>query len=126
MKKISYVLLLLIIFVSGCRQDIPQPDVLNAEASDKKQYNITMKHFVQGKDVLIECIAPDFSFSGKNKKGKQGKFLVYVDEQLYGEYETAAFVVKNLDKGAHHVKVELVNPSLQSYGWSRDFVVSIP
>ncbi|MDQ0177689.1 membrane lipoprotein lipid attachment site-containing protein [Bacillus chungangensis] len=126
MKKMLC-LLFIVFLLSGCKQDFPKPEasVPNVQAADQNNSDdMIVRHFVQGKDILVECFVPGISFSGN--KQKQGKMIVYLNGNLYAEYETAAFIIKNLEKGTHHVKIDIVSPENQQYGISKEFSVIIP
>lgn len=131
MRGLIYLALFLII-MSGCKQNIPKPETFNVEASENsktnqmdKSKNASIRHIVHGKDIFVECFVPNVSFSGANKKIERGKIIVYVDGQLKGEYYTAAFVMKNLSKGVHHVKIDVVKLNNKSHGLTKDFYVTI-
>ncbi|MEB6550627.1 hypothetical protein MXL46_16280 [Heyndrickxia sporothermodurans] len=125
-------LTLFLIIMSGCKQNIPKPETFNVEASESKKAaqsdktkDASIRHIVHGKDIFIECFVPNISFSGANKAIERGKIVVYVDGQLKGEFHTAAFVMKNLSKGVHHVKIDVVKLNNKSHGLSKEFYVTI-
>jgi hypothetical protein len=130
MKK--YLLLLFIICLAGCKEDMPEPESfgteLEAEAAslssqDKKE--VTVRHIVQGSHVYVECIAPGITFTS-GKPGKKGKIVVSVDGKRFDEYNTAAFVIKGLNKGIHHVKLDIVAKDNTSLGLQKQFYITIP
>ncbi|MGM0844474.1 MAG: hypothetical protein ACQEUT_05815 [Bacillota bacterium] len=128
-----WILLLVILCLAGCKEDLPEPETFGlereAEAATFKSQdkeNVTVRHIVQASQVYVECIAPGVTFSS-GKKGKKGKIVVSVDGKRYDEYHTAAFVIKGLEKGIHHVKVEIVaKESQQSWGLQKQFYITIP
>jgi hypothetical protein len=120
---------LLLLILSGCKQDIPKPKTINVHASEKSyishvKQEATIRHFVRGNNLFVECFVPNVSFSGLNK-GELGKIVVYVDGKLKGEYHTAAFIMKDLSSGIHYVKVDIVRPNNKSFGLSKKFYVTI-
>ncbi|MGF2615525.1 hypothetical protein FZC84_14780 [Rossellomorea vietnamensis] len=131
MKK--WILLLVIICLAGCREDMPEPESFGMEheaeaamLNAQKKTDITVKHIVQGSQVYVECIVPGVTFS-TGKKGKKGKIVVSVDGKRHDEYHTAAFVIKGLTKGIHHVKLDIVEKkSRQSLGLQKQFYITIP
>ncbi|MBU5210939.1 MULTISPECIES: hypothetical protein [Heyndrickxia] len=130
MRGLICLILLFLIVLSGCRQTIPKPESYNAEASENDKVvqsnpRTTIKHVIQGSDLFVECMVPSISFSGMNKNVERGKIKVYVDGALHGEYYTAAFVMKGLSKGVHHIKIEVVKLNNKSHGLSKEFYVTI-
>ncbi|MGD6803552.1 hypothetical protein ACQCVK_00190 [Rossellomorea vietnamensis] len=131
MKK--WIFLMAIICLAGCREDIPEPESFGmeheAEAATLNSWDnkeVTVRHIVQGSQVYVECIVPGVTFS-TGKKGKKGKIVVSVDGKRYDEYHTAAFVIKGLNKGIHHVKVDIVGKNnQQSLGFQKQFYITIP
>ncbi|MGE8204206.1 hypothetical protein ACQKP0_06535 [Heyndrickxia sp. NPDC080065] len=121
---------LFLIIMSGCRQNIPKPESFNVKASENTNFaqeirNATIRHIVHGPNVFVECMVPNVSFSGTNKKVERGKIIAYVDGKQQGEYYTAAFVMKGLSKGVHHIKIEVLKLNNKTHGLSKDFYVSI-
>ncbi|GIN83829.1 hypothetical protein J6TS2_02150 [Heyndrickxia sporothermodurans] len=121
---------LLLMLLTGCKQNIPKPETFNVKASEQKNISqinqhATIRHIVQGPNVFVECMVPSITFSGLNKNAKRGKIKVYVDGRLHAEYYTAAFVMKGFTKGVHHIKIDVVQMNNKSYGLSKDFYVTI-
>lgn len=128
MKSIHAFILVLIV-LTGCRQHIPEPETSAAEltkesfAADEKSF--TVRHFVQGRAVLVECFVPGITFAAGGQGQKHGKILVYADGRLFGEFETAAFILKGLEKGSHRIKVEIVTVQNRKTGFSKEFEATI-
>lgn len=115
-----------LIIVTGCDNKIPEPETIVAEASEvQKDHSLfSLRHIIQDNDVKIECIVPTVSF---NKMDDQAaKIRLYIDNRFYNEYDTAAFVVKNVQSGSHNFRIEVVSLDNQSLGLSRNFLVIIP
>jgi hypothetical protein len=130
MKK--YILLFLIIGLAGCQEDMPEPESFGTEpeakaasVSTEGKTKITVRHIVQGSQVYVECIAPGVTFTA-GKTGRKGKIIVSVDGKRFDEYHTAAFVMKGLDKGIHHVKVDIVSKDNTTLGLQKQFYITIP
>ena len=128
MKKMIVIVLSLII-LSGCRQNIPKPETINVKASEgnivsQEKKEATIRHFVRGNDLFVECFVPYVSFSGL-KKGQPAKIKVYVDGEFRGDYNTAAFILKDLNSGIHYVKIDIVKPNNKSLGLSKKFYITI-
>ncbi|WP_335870487.1 membrane lipoprotein lipid attachment site-containing protein [Bacillus sp. 2205SS5-2] len=111
MKKIFFIFILLVL--TGCQQRVPEPEsvaaqtVINRNVQNDRA-NFQVSHIVQQNNVYIECRLKNISFSGQ--KGKQaGKIIVNVNGKRTGEYRTAAFVVKNLPKGNHFLKLNVLS-----------------
>ncbi|WP_409253587.1 hypothetical protein V1502_06685 [Bacillus sp. SCS-153A] len=128
----KYTLLLFILCLAGCREDMPEPESLGFEteveaatigAHDKTE--LTVRHIVQGSQVYVECIAPGITFTS-GKSGQKGKIVVSVDGKRFSEYHTAAFVIKGLTKGIHHVKLDIIAKDNSSLGLQKQFYITIP
>ncbi|WP_017753602.1 hypothetical protein [Calidifontibacillus oryziterrae] len=96
------------------------------------QYNknlMSVKEFVKGNDVFVECVISDFTFSKRDgtKKNKQGYgFLqLYLNGKKIDNIYTAAFIIKGLPIGKHQIKLELVNNDGTPYGIEHNFEVEI-
>ncbi|MBD8007017.1 hypothetical protein [Bacillus norwichensis] len=127
MKKMILYTLAALIF-SGCAQKLPDPEAEKAKAMEtevKASKQITVRHNVQGNSIYIECFIPGISFSPSNAGGQLGKALLYVDGQLYNEYDTAAFVVKDLSSGVHTFTIEIVDKDNKSLGISQKFKANV-
>ncbi|MBS4193869.1 carbohydrate-binding protein [Lederbergia citri] len=124
MKKMM-VCLFLFVLLTGCRNKLPEPESMIAEASDQinRPEIMNIRHIVEGRNIKIECIVTGVSFVSSDKSN--GKILLYVDGKQYGEYTTPAFIVKNLEPGTHRLKIEVVNHNRLSYGINRQFLVTI-
>ncbi|RDI47580.1 hypothetical protein [Falsibacillus pallidus] len=115
-----------LLILGGCQQPKPpQGKLFNLEesmasASGNKEI-MTEKHLVQGQDLMVECIIPSIRLSGENP----AKIAVYIDGRLDGNYETAAFIVRGLSKGVHHIKLDLIKSNHKRYGITKEFYVTI-
>ena len=131
MKKIIFLSVCLLILLSGCKEKMPEPESFaftkKAEAANHESKDLSIKHMVQGNQVYIECIVPNVTFTSTSKKGaEKGKIVVRSNTgNLYKEYHTAAFVVKNLPKGVHLLNVEIVGKNNKSLGMKKQFYVTI-
>jgi hypothetical protein len=99
-----------------------------ALAEDGKKRTLAVKHYVRGKDVLIECVVDRFSFvKGKKiKKDGEGHIDVYLNGQKVKEVSTAAFIVKGLPSGKHSIRLEFVHNDSSKYDLFHEFEVNIP
>jgi len=86
-----------------------------------------VKHVQKKDNVLVECIVSGVSFrESDSSKQAVGKILISVDGKKWSEADSAAFIIKGLLPGKHHVKLEVVDLQNKPYGLSKDFVVNIP
>jgi hypothetical protein len=109
----------------GCKQDFPEPESVSAaHIQHTQQKKLQVRHIVQGNNVFVECVVQGVSFASEKGK-KNGKIIVYLDGKRFGEYHTAAFVMKGVKKGVHLVKIDIVSPHNESYHLSRNFYVTI-
>ncbi|MDQ0272395.1 hypothetical protein [Cytobacillus purgationiresistens] len=138
-RSVVYLLSLHMLLV-GCNKDIPEPET-KSKVTPGNEINVIdpisaitvtakgaqdffVKHRVDGKDLLIECIVDGVSFrdhAGKNK----AKFIVYVDGIKKEEISSAAFKIKDLSSGRHHIKLEIVKDDPSTYFLTKEFIVVI-
>lgn len=116
---------IIFILITGCGQKIPEPESFTAEASElgKKDSDIQVQHFVEGNRVKVECFVPEVSFNKADRNS--AKINVYIDGEFHDEYDTAAFVIKNLEAGSHKMKIEVVGLNEQTFQLSKSFEVTI-
>lgn len=127
MKKIAAYIFILFM-LTGCGHELPNPQMIIAKASERNgmaSKDMNIHYVVQGNKILVECIIPAISFSGKDQGLQNGKIDVYVNGHLHSQFETAAFIVRDLKKGNHSIKVDVVNMDNQSLGMSEQFSVTI-
>ncbi|MBM7586707.1 hypothetical protein JOC86_003259 [Bacillus pakistanensis] len=129
MKKLCIIVVLFLL--AGCRDDLPEPETIQetpaietASSVAKKKTDMTVRHVVQGNQVYVECIVPDITFTNNNS-AKKGKIVVSLDGKRFSEYNTAAFIMKGIPKGVHHLKVEIVKLNNEPLGMSKQFYVTI-
>lgn len=137
--KAKYIVSLIfsILFLQGCQKDVPEPEVkvqvipmstIHAENDlpvimEQKKEAFDVSHHVRGNSVFVECMISDISFRENSKK--QGKLILYIDGNKKEEIKSAAFIIKGLTKGSHHVKLEVVNDKNEPYNLTKEFTVSI-
>ncbi|MEC1640832.1 hypothetical protein P9E76_09700 [Schinkia azotoformans] len=90
---------------------------------------MSVKHQVKGKDIYVECVISNFTFSKKDhKKINQNGFgymQLYLNNQKIDNIYTAAFIVKGLPAGKHQIKLELVHNDGTPYNIQKEFDVTI-
>ncbi len=121
--------MILFILLTGCKQDMPEPESLfqkKAQAASVVKEKMVIRHLVQGKQMYVECVVPNVTFTEKKNGSKKGKVIVTIDGKRFKEYYTAAFVVKNLKQGVHHVKIDIVGRDNENLGLKKQFYVTIP
>ncbi|GIN19058.1 MAG TPA: hypothetical protein DEO65_10680 [Bacillus bacterium] len=127
LRKLMIYILVVLIF-AGCKQKLPDPEADKAKALETNVVSskeMTIRHSLQGNSLFIECFIPGISFSDAKPGGQSGKALLYMDGQLYNEYETAAFVVKDIPSGFHTFKIEIVGKDNRSLGISKKFTATV-
>lgn len=81
----------------------------------------------KGHNVFVECIVTGVTFREKNDSNqKAGKMIVWIDGKKSKEVSTAAFIIKDLAKGNHKLKLEVVDLHNKPYGLTKEFMVNIP
>ncbi|WP_409305307.1 hypothetical protein [Peribacillus sp. SCS-155] len=137
MKQMSLILFLLLI-TSACNHDIPEPEnkIENKTQVEKKDVEAAgpvsatgaepfiVKYNQKGDSLFIECLLKDYTFS--DAPGKPQVFVsMYMDGRKLGDYQTAAFIVKEIPEGTHKVKLMVKDPDGHTEGLSREFTVYI-
>lgn len=139
MKKLL-ISLPIILLLSACKEDIPDPEVNNekqailshfsgesVQASNspvQDKMNLAVQYVVKGRDVYLECKVNGITFRTDNGK-KQGKVLIDIDGQDMKEFHSAAFVLRDLKVGSHQIKVKVVSLSDDSYNLEKNILVKI-
>lgn len=136
MKRLFFLFLLAVfLFLVSCRKDIPEPeikdnsiDIMEKEAVQTSLYFMLeekdpflVQYNVEGKNVYIECVVTGLSF-----RKHEAKVNLYVDGAKKNEIHTAAFVVKDLEPGQHHIKLELMQQNSHIVVATREFNVQVP
>lgn len=127
MKKLI-IYMIVILTIAGCSQRLPEPEAEKAKAMEPtgiSKKDITVRHSVLGSSIYIECFIPGVSFADRTDGGQSGKALLYMDGQLYNEYDTAAFVVKGIPQGVHTFTIEIVGKDNRPLGISKKFTATI-
>lgn len=116
-KIVTSIYVLAILLLAACQNDKPEPPKTNqhflflqskkVEASSLKEKSqegdpFFVKHHINGSDVFIECIVKGASF-----RDKQAKISVYIDGKKHDEVTNAAFILKGLEDGQHHIRLVL-------------------
>ncbi|WLR43646.1 hypothetical protein LC087_05735 [Bacillus carboniphilus] len=115
----------LVIFISlicclaACTNDKPTPetkfeiDPLKTIALSNQVKEVTnmsksfhVNHHVRGNNIYIECYIPNYNFQ-KDK----GRLQLYVDGNKAEDVQTAAFVLKDIPKGEHRLKLIYKRPN---------------
>ena len=136
--------LVFLLFVStGCVEDKPKPEsnveIVPMQVADLKQDSIevivhqqkslelTIKHHVRNQDVYVECYIPHFTFKekGGNKRNGEGHIDVFVDGKKVNEMNTAAFIIKGLEKGVHEMRLEVIHNDSSSYDLTKTIEFTI-
>ncbi|MBU8877694.1 hypothetical protein BGM26_01660 [Bacillus sp. FJAT-29790] len=142
MRRAIYLFLgCLLLAVSGCHKEIPEPEVKIIvqpvsdtdvplvvpvsiiENTSKDPFYV--RHQVKGREVLIECIIQGVTFRESNT-GNRGKMILYVDGKKREEIDSAAFIVRGLSPGTHRLKLEVVKANNTAYKLKKEFYVTIP
>ncbi|MEK3887087.1 hypothetical protein [Bacillus sp. FSL K6-3431] len=108
-KAVLY--MFLIVFIVGCGKQIPEPEAAHAETmadSHMGSAELKVRHTVQGNNLFIECIIPGIFYDSKETVHDKVRIMLYVNGEEYAEYDTAAFIVKDLKPGIQDIKVEVV------------------
>lgn len=131
--------LFLLIFASGCHKDMPKPESLYVEpltvidqqtkgeipvSGNIQGEPFTVHHHVKGNRLFVECVVPGISF--RDDSDDKGKIILYINGEKKDEINTAAFVLKGLSPGTHHIKLEVEGRKMPQSSLTKEFTVTIP
>ncbi|WP_121661301.1 hypothetical protein [Metabacillus litoralis] len=128
--------------VTGCVEDKPRPEgnlevvplqVVNHSfeavevINQQRKMNISVKHHIRDQDVYVECYIPSFTFKerGGNKVDGEGHLQLSVDGKVVDHIQTAAFVIRGLEKGTHTFEIEVVHNDSTSYELKKSWNATI-
>lgn len=132
MRKIGYIMPLLLLFLLvGCQKDIPEPETKELsfrleEAVQASGYSVAqvdpffVRHQVKGHDVYVECVVKGASF-----RNSGAKMVLSIDGKKTKEIKQAAFIIKGLQSGTHHLKLELIKQNEHSATATKELKVVI-
>lgn len=111
MKKV-FLLFLIIMIHFHIHSNVNEGSTFAAEKE-----NFVVKSFVKDHHMYVEYYA--------NNHNANQSVLVYIDGKKYAEIERAAFVIKDLPKGTHVIRLELMNQNGNKTGQYKQFSVHI-
>ncbi|MBU8907141.1 hypothetical protein [Desertibacillus haloalkaliphilus] len=104
--------------------------VIEVSTDQSEKRTMKVNHEVKDKDVYVDCIVSDFTFSEERAGGShvdgEGHIHLFVDDKRVDSIYQAAFIIKGLPTGNHTIKLELAKNDHTSYGLEEEFEVSIP
>ena len=131
MKKITTVLLFIVVIQIYCPKVFESNFIhrmfeikTSAAMVDVSDQSFSVKTFVKGDDVYVECYVRDYRFTRSNKK-ETASIAVTIDDDKQSVYKTAAFILKDFSNGKHTIKLELVNENGKKIGLKKEFQVHI-
>lgn len=127
MKKILVFCIPALFLLSGCNNDVPDPEVKEkgqaATAANAQPQAVAVHYLVKGNNVYIDCKTPYLSFREDSEK-ETGKITLQLDGKMAGEFKSAAFVVRNLERGEHNALLKIVNDKGINV-YQEEFIVTI-
>lgn len=136
LKIFALISVVLLLLLASCTNDKPTPEgvthdtvptieVLNMQglssANGKKTgHSMSVRHHVRGNRVYVECYVSHFTFSDGS-----GYLQLSIDGKKVKKLRTAAFVIKDLSKGKHQIKVELVKNNHSKQVLKKEWTVNI-
>ncbi|NMD71968.1 hypothetical protein HHO41_16840 [Bacillus sp. DNRA2] len=130
---------LILIVLVGCQRDIPKPkskenkssafsltdQVARVVAATPHPSSFTVRHQINGKNVLIECKLQDISFRHDLPDKQVGKIIVLIDGKKTEEVDSPVFILKDLTSGQHTITLQVVNLANQPYPLKKEINVDI-
>ena len=144
MKRKIPIMAVLLLFAMGAQKDGSNPesklkmlprvaDLIQAKTVQAEKPiaavspSLSVQYVTKGQNVFVECIVTGISFRESDRATQKiGKMLIWVDGRQKQEADGAAFIIKGLTAGSHHVKLEVVTMKNKPYGISKEFTVTIP
>lgn len=131
MAKIILVITSLIFFIMNnpaMASSIESASNTDNEINQSNSF-VSVKHQVKGKDIYVECVISDFTFSKRDHKkinqNRSGYLQLYLNGQKIDNIYTAAFIIKGLPVGKHQIKLELVHNDGTPYNVQKEFDVTV-
>lgn len=95
---------------------------------EQKDERLTVKYDVKDKDIYVECVVKDFTFSkdhaGSLKQDGEGHIQLFINGNKVDSIFTPSFIIKALPTGTYTIKIELVHNDYTPYGISQEFEVT--
>lgn len=89
--------------------------------------SLSVQYQTRNQNVFVECVVTGVSFRDSDRSTQKiGKIIIWMDGKRQQEATGAAFIVKNVPPGDHHLKIEVVSLDNKPYGMSKEFTVHIP
>ena len=133
MKRLRFMVPLFIpILMVACQKEIPEPETKNISSSSYEAVPATAReralvepffisHQVKGNDVYVECRVKGVSF-----RNDLATIILTVDGKRMDDINHPAFIIKDLQKGSHHIKLEIMKKNQRLASATKEFVVTIP
>lgn len=135
--KWLFTLVTLLLIATACGNKIPEPE----NNSNKKDFldnqtasaaslrpngdeDFEVRYYSRGNSLYVDCFLKDFAFSSKAKK-QRAQVRFYLDGKKINDYKTAAFIVKGIPEGQHHIKLEILHENGKPAGLGKNFTVNI-
>ncbi|WP_339145700.1 MULTISPECIES: hypothetical protein [unclassified Sutcliffiella] len=141
MKKTAIFFICLFMSVlGGCKEEQQKPESevgakrevmeVLSHSTLPKQNSLSMivHHQIRGSNIYMECIVtPDFHFqsTASGKKHGEGQVAVYLNNKQWDTFSSGAFILKEVPKGRHEIKVKLLHNDSSEYGIEETFQVEI-
>jgi hypothetical protein len=77
--------------------------------SSETSRTMTIRHMIANGNVFVECFVPNFEFEQEASAHNEGYLIVSVDHKPAYPVYKAAFVIKDLSKGSHHIRIQLAD-----------------
>ncbi|MCF6410440.1 hypothetical protein [Pseudalkalibacillus salsuginis] len=139
-KKRLFIIVSAVFFLSACQvqgngkiQKVTiekDPSIFKAleVTSPATSLSMTVRHMISNGNVFVECYVPGFEFTEASSQNKQkkGHLRISVDHQKPYPVYKAAFIIKDLPKGTHHIAVTLIDAKGEAIeGLNKEITVTI-
>ncbi|WLD95039.1 hypothetical protein [Alkalihalobacillus sp. AL-G] len=94
--------------------------------SPETSHSMTIRHMVANGTVFVECYVPNFEFEKGAADQNEGHLIISVDHKPAFPVYKAAFIIKDLSPGRHHIEVKLSDhKGIPIKGMEKQFFVNI-
>lgn len=102
-------------------------DIVDVAVTGERSFEVA--HYVNGDKIFVECYVSDFTYAEDNygslPNDGEGHLRLYVDDEHVATLFTGAFIIKQLPKGEHELKIVVAHNDHSSYGLEKTIAVTI-
>lgn len=132
-RMVAIILCSLILMACQGKKDIPEPEVSTVmkqlgmpQEGLQNEAAFLVQHHLDGNNLFIECYVKGVTFRDDSSLKDRGKIIVYINGKKQTEVQSAAFILKGLPSGKHHIRLEIVSLENKQFHLEKQFSVTVP